>query len=144
MSDLQKLVLAAQWTVAKATLDRAKARESSLRKRISELFFPSPKLGTNRIELDADRDFKLQAKRNFKFKFDANCMAALANDLHPHSNSCPQWVNVFKQEWTFNKSVYDSCSPEVQALIDRSGLISFSDATPQFEIAPKAKAGYIG
>jgi hypothetical protein len=144
MNETQKRVLAAQWSVAKASLDRAKARENLLRKRIAELFFPSPKPGTNRVELDAERDLKLQAKRNFKFAFDQEKLNLLAVDLLFHSNSCPQWVNVFKQEWTFDKSVYDSCTPEVQAIIDRSGLISFSDGTPTLEIASKAKAGYIG
>jgi hypothetical protein len=144
MNETRKRLLTVQWTVAKATLDRAKKREAALRAEIAAEFFPSPKLGVNRLDLDGQRDLKLTAKRSIKFTFNQQLLNALAMQLHAHSNSCPQWVEVFKQEWKFSESVYETCSEEVKSLIDQSGLIEIKDATPAFEIADKPKAAYIG
>jgi hypothetical protein len=144
MSELRKRLLAVQWAVAKASLERAKKREAALRSEIANEFFPMPKKGVNRVGLDDGTDFKLTAKQTIKFVFNQQLLNALALQLQAFSNICPQWVEVFKQEWRFSESTYETCTDEVKALIDRSGLIEIKDGMPSLEIAPKPKAAYNG
>jgi hypothetical protein len=136
--------LLAQWETSKEALERSKTREMDVRKLVFAFNFPTPKEGTQRVELGNGYNLKAVHKVN-------TTISASNEDVDKAEDAASKCGNegtfLFERiiTWTpnFSKSEYkklEASNPthiKIKALVD--GLITEKPGAPALEIeAPKA------
>lgn len=120
------------WYGKKQELAALKTSEVLLRKDMAKFYFPSPKVGTNRLDIGGGFDLKLVYKYNITVDEAAvdNVTAAQIKKL-----KLP-WEELFVYQPSLVKATYDKLTAEQKKFVD--SLLDIKDATPDLDIVPQA------
>lgn len=121
-----------EWRQARAMVESVKpliAREQELRKKVFAAFCPSPREGTNTLELDGGWKLKLVYKLDRKI--DEAALPSVAEQLRGigiNVDTLVKWVPDLKT------AVYRELTAEQRALFDQALIVK--PATPVVELVP--------
>lgn len=120
------------WYAKKRELADLKTSEVLLRKDMAAFYFPTPQVGTNRMDLGGGYDLKMVFKYNITVDEAAveNTTAAQIKKL-----KLP-WDDLFVYKPSLVKAVYDDLTSEQKKFVD--GLLDIKEATPDLDIVPRA------
>jgi hypothetical protein len=120
------------WYGKKQELATLKTSEVLLRKDMAVFYFPTPSIGTNRLDIGGGFDLKLVHKQNISVDEAAvdNVTAAQIKKL-----KLP-WEDLFVYKPLLVKATYDDLTSEQKKFVD--ALLDIKDATPDLDIVPRA------
>ncbi len=122
-----------KWFKEKDELSKLKFIEHTHRGQLADFYFPSPVVGTNRLDLGGGFDLKLVAGLDYKVDEAAldNVTAAQIKKL-----KLP-WDDLFVYKPSLSLRAYNALSSEQKAFVDT--LLDIKPKSPQLEIVPAAK-----
>lgn len=123
-----------EWYIQKSALNKAKQEEHLKRVRIAGFYFPSPREGTNRIDLGLGFDLKLDHKLNYSVD-EADLDNVAADKIK--ELQLP-WEELFDYKPQLNIKTYRNLTDEQRLFVQ--SIITIKEGSPQMEIVPKANA----
>lgn len=132
----EQMKLLEEWRLAKAEADAVKpiiAKEQELRKQVFAAFYPTPKEGTN--TLDLAEGWKLKGVYKLDRKIDEAALPAVTEQLREMGVNADTLV-----KWTpsLKTAIYKELTAEQRAVFDQALIIK--PGLPTIElVAPKAK-----
>jgi hypothetical protein len=129
---IEKETLLSEWFVLAAQLKKIKEEEMAMRKELFEYFFPTPKVGVNRIEIpggyNLEATYALDRKMDFD-KFRELCNTPEAMDMGLIFEDLVDYVPKFLD------GAYLKQSPVARVVIDETLVIK--PAAPSMKIVGK-------
>jgi hypothetical protein len=120
------------WYGKKQELANLKASEVLLRKDMATFYFPSPNVGTNRLDIGGGYDLKLVFKYNISVD-EAAVDQVTAAQIKKHKLP---WEELFVYKPSLVRGVYDALTEDQRKFVDK--LLNIKDATPDLDIVPRA------
>ncbi len=134
-----QLDMLAKWEAARSMLEKAKLHEMELRKQVQTSFFPTPKEGTQRVELAAGWSLKFVHKTNYSFddKIKLHFILTQIEALGEEGPFIAKRLIKFTPELSLTE--YKALTPPYRKLIDE--VLVTKPASPSLELeAPKVKS----
>lgn len=120
------------WYVEKQKLSELKQQEHLTRVALASYYFPSPKEGTNRLDLGGGYDLKLVA--GYTVTVDEAAVEQVTQ-AQIKKLKLP-WDELFVYKPSLNKKVFNELSSEQQKFVQT--LLDSKEASPQLDIVPNA------
>lgn len=126
------------WYVTKQELSEIKTREILERQDLAKFYFPTPREGTNRMEVSPGYDLKVDY--SYTYKVDE---AAIDNTTASQIKKLKlPWDDLFVYKPELHMKTYRNLTPEQKAFVDT--LLDIKPGTPQMSIVPQAERRNVG